>query len=521
MGLTQEPGGKLNQEVSLDQVREACKKSLYFLCTQILGFKDWDTVHDDIEKVLNRKSRKKMILIPRGHLKTSVVTKAYSIQLLLRDPNIRILIANQVWDKAREMLYEIKQMLSDKSDLPKLFGNFVSDRWREDDIVIKQRTKGLAAPTIGTSGVEAELTSSHYDVIFLDDLQGLQNYQTPEQREKVKRYYRSMMDLLEPGGLLIVIGTRWHLDDVYQYIMDNEAEYFDVTVRKVIEKGKIIFPKKFNKKFDRTLKAWVETKEPTMDFIEYLKKRPSEEFYSQYMNDPIDSENQIFKKEYFRYFERRPERLFVAMTIDPAISEKQSADYFAIRVDAMDEDYNIYVLDYLRGHWKIAESVDNVFTTYVKWKPSVVGLETVAYQKALKYVMEGEMRKRGIFFPITELKRNTNESKEFRIKSLESFYREGKVFHASWMDGKEMEQELLQFPKGKNDDLIDAGASMLEVLVPGDSLAAGEIPEGSWEAEFQKAIGRSRRGDFFHEALNWQPPAQEQHGKSWWDKVNP
>lgn len=505
--------------ISIDQVKESCKKSLWFLCTQILGFKDWDTIHDDLEKGLNKKSRKKLILVPRGHLKTSMITKGFSIQLILRDPNIRILITNQVWDKAREMLYEIKQMLTDKSVLPKLFGDFVSERWREDDIVIKQRTKALAAPTIGTSGVEAELTSSHYDVIFCDDLQGEKNFQTPEQREKVKRYYRSMMDLLEPGGLLIVIGTRWHLDDVYQYIIDNEADYYDVTVRKVIEDGKIIFPKKFNKRFDPLSKSWIETQEPCMDFINYLKRRPSEEFSSQYMNEPISTENQIFRPAYFQYYDRRPDRLFVAMSIDPAISEKQSADYFAIRVDAMDENYNIYVLDYIRGHWRLSESVDNVFNTYSKWKPSVVGLETVAYQKALKYVLEEEMRRRGVHFPITELKRSTNETKEFRIKALEPFYREGKVFHAQWMKGRELEEELQHFPKGKHDDLIDAGASMLELLVPGDSLSAADIPLGSWEDEFQRAV-KSRAGklDFFHETLGWAAPRTEQQ-KSFWDRL--
>lgn len=491
----------MNEQISIEEVRTACKNSLHFLCTQMLGFQDWDKVHDDIEKFLNRKSRKKMILIPRGHLKTSVVTKAYSIQQVLRNPNVRILIANQVWDKAREMLYEIKQMFTDKSDLPKLFGTFVSERWREDDIVVRQRTRALAAPTIGTSGVEAELTSSHYDVVILDDLQGLQNYQTPEQREKVKRYYRSMMDLLEPGGLLIVIGTRWHLDDVYQYIIDEESAYFDVTVRKVIEDGKIIFPRKFNKKFDPVTKSWVETQVPTMDFIEYLKKRPSEEFASQYMNEPIDSENQIFKPTYFKTYDHRPERLFVSMTIDPAISEKQSADYFAINVSGMDENYKIYVLDTLKGHWKVAESIDNIFTTYQKWKPSVVGLETIAYQKALKSWLEEKMRERGVFFPITELKRSTNESKEFRIKALEPFYRDGLVFHAPWM--KSLETELLQFPKGKHDDEIDALASQLELLVPGDSAAAGGIPAGSWEEAFQVAT-RQRVGlrDFFHEVAN-------------------
>lgn len=491
----------MNETISIDQVRDACKNSLHFLCTQMLGFEDWDKVHDDIEKFLNRKSRKKMILIPRGHLKTSVVTKAFSIQQVLRNPNVRILIANQVWDKAREMLYEIKQMFTDKSDLPKLFGNFVSDRWREDDIVVRQRTKALAAPTIGTSGVEAELTSSHYDIIILDDLQGLQNYQTSEQREKVKRYYRSMMDLLEPGGLLIVIGTRWHLDDLYQYVIDEESEYFDITVRKVVENGHIIFPKKYNKKFDPLTKSWVPSATPTLDFIDYLKKRPSEEFASQYMNDPIDAENAIFKKEHFKYYERRPERLFVAMTMDPAISEKQTADYFAINVSGMDEKYNIYILDTLKGRWNVSEAINNIFLMYEKWHPSAIGMESITFQKAIKAWLENAMRERGVHFPVSELRRSNNESKDFRIKALEPFYREGKVFHAPWM--KSLEDELMQFPKGKHDDEIDALASQLDLLVPGDSKANEGIPEGSWEAAFQEARKLARPYDsFFREVAN-------------------
>jgi predicted phage terminase large subunit-like protein len=491
----------LADTISIEQVRSACKNSLHFLCTKILGYNDWDLVHDDIERFVNRKSIRKLLLVPRGHLKTAIVTKGFAIQSLLRNPDVRILIANQVWDKSREMLYEIKQLLTEKTDLPKLFGDFVSERWREDDIVIQQRRKALAAPTIGTSGVEAELTSSHYDIIILDDLQGEKNFQTPEQREKVKRYYRSMIDLIEPGGLIIVIGTRWHLDDVYQYIIDNESEYYDISVRKVIEQGRIIFPKKFQKQFNAQTKGWESVDFHCEDYINYLKKRPSEEFSSQYMNDPIDSTNAIFKKDYFKYYERRPERLFVSMTIDPAISEKQSADYFAINVSGMDENYKIYVLDTIKGHWKVAESIDNIFTTYQKWHPSVVGLETIAYQKALKSWLEEKMRERGVFFPITELRRNTNESKEFRIKALEPFYRDGLVFHAPWM--KSLEQELLQFPKGKHDDEIDALASQLDLLVPGDSQSSAGIPEGSWEAAFQQARKRNNpHYDFFHEISN-------------------
>ncbi len=488
----------MSDSITLDQVRAACKNSLHFLCTQILGYKDWDLVHDDMEKFMNRKSIRKLLLVPRGHLKTAMVTKGFAIQSLLRNPDARILIANQVWDKSREMLYEIKQLLTEKTDLPKLFGEFVSERWREDDIVIRQRRKALAAPSIGTSGVEAELTSSHYDIIILDDLQGEKNFQTPEQREKVKRYYRSMIDLIEPGGLIVVVGTRWHLDDVYQYIIDNEAEYYDITVRSVVEKGKIIFPKKFNKRFNPKTKNFEFVTEHCMDYINYLKKRPSEEFSSQYMNQPIDAENQIFKKEYFKYWDHRPSRLFISMTLDPAISEKQAADFFAINVSGMDENYDIFILDTLKGHWKVSEQIDNIFTTYLKWHPSVIGLETIAYQKALKGWLEEKMRERNVHFPITELRRSTNETKEFRIKGLEPFYKEGKIYHAPWM--KSLEEEALSFPKGRHDDELDALASQLELLVPGDGPSVEQIPAGSWEAAFQDARKFNQPyANFFHE----------------------
>lgn len=487
--------------ISQDELREACQNDLHVLCTQFLGYKDWDSIHDELEVFLDKPSSKKALLIPRNHLKTSIVTIGKSIQYLLKNPDIRILIANQVWDIARKMLFEIKEHLDGKSQLPQLFGEFKSDLWNQDVITIRQRRKALKEPTIATTGVEAEQTGGHYDVIFLDDLTGLQNSQTPEQREKTKRFRRSMINLLEPGGTLIEVGTRWHLDDTFSEIFEKEAEYYDIMNRQIIEDGKIIFPKKFNKKFDPEHKIWLPMKEPCMDFINYLRASMTPaEFSAQYMNNPIDEENQLFKPDYFKYYERRPDRLFVSMAIDPAISEKHAADYFAINISGMDEKYDIYVLDTLRGHWNVSEAINNIFSMYMKWKPSVIGMETISFQKAIKAWLENAMRERGVHFPVTELKRNTNESKEFRIKALEPFYREGKVYHASWM--KNLEMELATFPKGKHDDEIDALASQLDLLVPGDSASSGDIPTGSWEDAFQQAKKLNRFHDFFHETLN-------------------
>lgn len=486
--------------MNIERVRDACRTNLHFLCTEILHFKDWDEVHDDTEIFLARPSSHKLLLIPRGHLKTSMVTVAHSIQRLLRDFNERILIANQVWDKSRSMLSEIKQFLTTKSELPKIFGPFVSDRWREDDIVIAQRTVASKTASISTTGVDAEQTSAHYSTIFNDDLQGLQNSMTKEQRDKVKRFRESEFDLLDPGGDMLDIGTRWHLDDVYSAILENEKETTDVMIRQVVENGKLIFPRKFNLKLNPITKKWVYSDTPTLEYIAHLKKTKGASFYSQYMNNPIDEENQLFKRGYFRTYQERPDRLFVAMTMDPALAAKQDGDYFVIMVAGMDYEGDIYVLDRVKGRWTPSQAIDNIFNTYLKWRPQVIGLESMGFQRTLKFAIEEAMRKKRIFFPITELVHAANQTKEFRIKGLEPLYASGKIKHAPWMES--LEDELLSFPKGKHDDEIDALAMQLEVLMPGSRPLAMPANPLSWAA----TAARARRGmspyqNFFRETV--------------------
>lgn len=486
----------------LEEAREMCKKSLWYLCTEMLGYGDWDKVHDDLETFLERPARKKLVLVPRGHLKSAIITKGLTIQILLQNPNVRILIANQVWDKAREMLAEIQEYLTTKSILPHLFGQFMSGRWNKDEIVIRQRKKALSAPTVGTTGVEAEMTSTHYDVIIGDDLQGLQNVQTKEQRDKVKRFYRSLLDLLEPGGLLIIVGTRWSQDDLYAEIMEREAEDYDVIVRRVIENGKIIFPKKFSLIRDPARKSW--TPDPTgqsMDFLNRLKNSKGQDWFSQYMNNPVDEENQIFKRAYFRYWTRKPEDLYVSLAMDLAISQKQWADYTAIVVDGMDSKGDIYKLDYLRGRWTPSEIIKNLFDMHMKWRPHATGMEVNGFQRTLKYAAEAEMRERHYHFPIEEIRTTNQTTKEFRIKALEPYYRDGKVWHAPAMQGKDFEDELLTFPSGKHDDLIDAFAFQLQLLGPGSKVVNEIVPVGSWEYEAEAARRNQQpyKG-FFHYA---------------------
>lgn len=475
----------------LEEIKASCKDSLWFLCSAFLGYKDWDKVHDDLEKFLRRPSRKKALLLPRGHLKTTFCTIAHPIQHILRNPNVRVLIANQVWDKSRDMLREIKAQL-ESSQLKYIFGDFVSSKWNEDQIIVRQRTKPLKEPTINTTGVESEQTGGHYDVIILDDLTGLTNSQTPEQREKAKRFRRSMINLLEPGGVLIEIGTRWHLDDTFADIFEKEMKYYDVMVRKVVENGRVIFPKHFAKKFDPLRKDWTNVEDATcMDYVEHLKESmPLDEFSAQYLNEPFSSENQLFKTEMFKYWNQRPEGLYVAMAVDLAISEARTADETAIVVCGMDHEWKLYCLDYIKGRWKPADIVGNVMEFHSKWRPHTTGMEINGFQRTLKLACEEEMRRRRQYFPIEEIKTGPERTKENRIKSLEPFYRNGNVFHAAWMKGKDMEVQLQTFPKGKHDDVIDAMSMCLPLLHPG--VEVRNYREDDWDRALRMAQANQR-----------------------------
>lgn len=485
---------------TLEELQFACRSSLHFLSTVILGYTDWDALHDDIEKFLIKPSAKKLLLVPRGHLKTSIVTKAFPIKCLLNDFNARILIANQVWDRARDMLQEIKGFLTNKSELPKIFGEFVSDRWREDGVVIRQRTKSLSAPSIGTTGVEAEQTSAHYDVILLDDIVGKENYKTPEQRAKTLEFYRSTLSLLEPAGMLIVVGTRWHMDDIYGHILDEEPESFDIMVRQVIEHGKIIFPKKFSLHMTPE-KRWIPSTTQCMDYIRELKKSQGPMFYGQYMNNPVHEENQKFKRGYFQYWDKRPERLSVGMAVDFAIGQSKESDYTAIVVGAFNEYKDLFLLDYIRGHWHASQIIENIITMYQKWKPDYVGAEKDIVQRTLAQGLDVALIRAGAYISVQELAHGPDKKKEFRIEALEPFYRNKKVYHANWMKQGALEDELVAFPRAKHDDLIDAQASLLEILPAGDDLVfEKEVKPGTMAAVIQE-IERSQPRDYFSDLM--------------------
>ena len=201
---------------------------------------------------------------------------------------------------------------------PGFYGQFESDRWTLDDIIVKQRTIADKTPTFSTAGVDKALASMHYDKIFCDDLENRQTVGTPEQRNKTKLFYSDALDLLEPTGVMYFIGTRWHDDDVYGWFLDRKAkgDFQDIVLEVYVVKattngdvdGPVIFPNKFNNRILRGL----------------LSEKGPYEFNAQYMNDPIPESSSHFPAP-VRYWNEIGDGAIHYVSFDPATAEKKDS----------------------------------------------------------------------------------------------------------------------------------------------------------------------------------------------------
>lgn len=452
---------------ALEETKAWNAKSLKYLCTKFLNTPHWSQVHSELDLFMRSAGNRIHIELARGHLKSHIITKGWSIQQILKNSNVRILVVNATEENAVKFTRSIERYIGKGSLLEKVYGRFESPIWNQNEFVVRQRVDILDAPTLMAAGLQKTLTSQHYDIIIADDLVEPDNSRTKEQRDKVYDFYLSLFDLLEPRGKIVVIGTRYHQDDLYAKILEENAQHnnWSVFVRSCYNPdGSIIFPEKFSQ-----------------DQLDDIKKKSFYHFSTQYLNNPIDPENADFKSNWIKYYDpTTPNPSSLYLTCDPAISLSRDADPSALVVAGQFANRRIRIVDRVRKRFVPSDLVDCIFDLVKKWSLHRVGIETFVFQKTLKYEIQRQQRERGIFFSIDELgKRHSGKgeqilSKEARIRRLQPYFEQGLVEFRS--DMSDFVDELLGFPRGRHDDLIDALSYQLDYLVPSQEGARVKEP---------------------------------------------
>lgn len=294
------------------------------------------------------------------------------------------------------------------------------------------------------------ITGKWWHRLIIDDPYATrQDAESDTIRKRVEEWYDStfLSRRHNSDAGICLIMQRWREDDLVWYILEKESDWEIVKIPAISEEWESFWASRF-----------------PVPFLEEMRRNIWDYFFSsQYQQEPFVESGWDFKKEYFQYYEQVPENLKIYTFIDPAISDKQEADYTAIVTIWIDSNNRVFVLDILHDRMNPDELINSTFNTYLKWKPSYIWLETVQYQKMLAFEMRKQMNSRNIFFNLIEV--NPMGEKNARIRTLlQPRYSNASVLHPKYhLKTKDLELELLKFPNAKHDDIIDSLAWALKI----------------------------------------------------------
>lgn len=262
---------------------------------------------------------------------------------------------------------------------------------------------------------------------------------------------------------------------------------YDVLIRRVVEDGQVIFPEAFCLTEEERIKLKEQGKE--VESIERLRASNRSKFFGQYLNDPLDDALLEFRREWFQTYDIQPggrlaQEFFAApvlISVDPAFKLGQINDDTGIVVTKTLSDNNVYIVEAkgIKANPKmLVEEIFRLIERYVN--VDRVLIETVTSQIMLLDLLQAEMKQRNVFFSIQEVRPESNEVKAVRIRRLIPHYSNRRIFHAPNL--YQLEDQLIEFPKGAHDDIIDALSYQTKYWRPFNQAQAGQqIPHGSYE----------------------------------------
>lgn len=165
-----------------------------------------------------------------------------------------------------------------------------------------------------------------------------------------------------------------------------------------------------------------------------------------------DFGGQIFNPEWIRPSEPGYEIAAKFTAIDPAISEDEEADETAIVTLGVDYEGLIHEIETVHGKWSFNEIVSQVEAVFSRHNPELIGVEVVAFQKALADVLQSQ----GL--PVISMKADRDKIR--RAISVSNLFEQGKVR----INTHALQRQLIEFPKATHDDLVDACVYALRII---------------------------------------------------------
>lgn len=196
----------------------------------------------DIER---GRAHRLIITMPPRHGKSELASVRFPAWYLGRNPDRRIILASYADTLAQTFSRQVRNLIKEdvfQAIFPGV--RLASDSAAVNDWALDGRRGGMRA-----AGVGSGITGRGADLLIIDDpIKDAQAADSETIREATWEWYtRTAYTRLSPGGAVVVIGTRWHEDDLIgRLLAANTGEWETLHLPAIDATGAALWPERYD-----------------------------------------------------------------------------------------------------------------------------------------------------------------------------------------------------------------------------------------------------------------------------------
>jgi predicted phage terminase large subunit-like protein len=425
---------------------------------------------------------------PRGHAKSAYLSNCFPLHQVVFQKRKYILIISETDSMSKKFVEYVSNTLKFNKLLREDFGEHLSPNNKMNDRDNQEAFLTKAGTLVEASSMGKQLRgkrngSKRPDLVIIDDAESSKNTNTLELREKNLHWFNSVvMPIGDNDTAFVYMGTAVHKSGLLFDVMgrsDFQSKLFSAIVSPPQNT-------KFWEVFDELLRDQENPnrKEDALHFYEMNKEEmdegievlwsqrwsfvnlmieksnmTSKSFASEYLNNPVDEESQIFNQkrmEFWDYGDLEDKNLELFGAWDMAFGKSNRSDYNAIVIIGRERRSGvIYILHTWAEKCPAHKAMEKAVEIIKEYRPRTFAVETVQAQVDLFRQLQEKLIKDKVYF--TKLKPvTTNRShgkKEDRIEQMEPLFENGII--RPHKTQRLLLEQLEMFPFGDHDDLPD------------------------------------------------------------------
>ncbi|HIU22659.1 MAG TPA: phage terminase large subunit [Candidatus Fimihabitans intestinipullorum] len=437
-------------------------KAVSYICDKVQEFIEADTGHAFDILVLS---------IPPQHGKSMTITETLPSWYLGKFPTKRIIEASYSEDFAqlfgRRNLRKIEQFGKELFNIEK--GNIANNT----EFELSNGIGGMIS-----RGILSGVTGRPADLMIIDDpVKNRQEADSKTYRDRVwAEWNDSFKSRLSFGAKVIIIQTRWHEDDFAGRIIKNEKHVTVINLKCEADNNDPLGRKPGEALCPEIGKGneWLKDFKST-----FTTKEGSRTWNALYQGSPTPDDGNIFKRKWFKYYEKLPTLPYMLISVDATFKDKEDNDFVSIQVWGK-RNSDFYLIDRVKEHFGFTETLNVIRQLRNKYnKCSAVLIEDKANGSAIVEVLQREFS--GII-PI-----NPEGGKIARANAVSPSFESGNVYfpkNKQWL--YDYETELVSFPNAEHDDDVDCTTQAVNRLRNITAIEMSEEQKELYEYEQKK-----------------------------------